>query len=73
MAVWRTRAIQLVPSASAGAESPTSRIGLISFGMKRAGKPSAGKPHAGFDEAGAGKPAYGSASEALPEETGSNG
>ena len=35
-------------------ESPTSRIGPISLGMKQAGKPSAGKPHAGFDVAGAG-------------------
>ena len=39
---------------SAWAESPTSRIGPISLGMKQAGKPSAGKPPAGFDVAGAG-------------------
>ena len=54
MAVWRTRLVSRIPGSSVWAESPTSRIGPISFGMKQAGKPSAGKPPAGFDAAGAG-------------------
>jgi hypothetical protein len=54
MALWRTRVVQRIPGSSAGAQSPASRIGNITFGMKQAGKPSAGKPPAGFDVAGAG-------------------
>ena len=54
MAVWRTRAVQRLSGASAGAESPTGTIGPINLGRKQAGKPSAGKPHAACDVAGAG-------------------
>ena len=43
-----------LPGSSARAESQSSRIGLITFGMKRTGKPSARNSPAGFDAAGAG-------------------
>src|SRR5437667_12653470 len=36
------------------AESPASRVGHITLGRKRAGKPIAGNRHDGFEEAGAG-------------------
>ena len=45
----------------------------ITLDMKQAGKRSAGNPHAAFDEAGGWKRAYGETSEALSEETESNG
>src|SRR2546427_2868757 len=35
-------------------ESPASRVGHITLGRKRAGKPIAGNRHDGFEEAGAG-------------------
>jgi hypothetical protein len=35
-------------------KSAASTIGIITLGVKPAGKLSAGKPHAGFDAAGAG-------------------
>ena len=56
MALQRTGVVQQLPgSPSRGlAESAPSLIGLITLGVKQAGKRSAGKPHAPFDEAGAG-------------------
>jgi hypothetical protein len=46
--------VQQLPGATTTAESTPSTLGLITLGMKRAGKRSAGKPHAAFDVAGAG-------------------
>jgi hypothetical protein len=54
-------------------ESQVSRSGLITLEGKQTGKPIAGNRHDGFDEAGAWKLTHGLATEALPEETGSNG
>jgi hypothetical protein len=54
------------------AESRSARMSHITLDKKHTGKPSAGNLHAGFDEAGTGNRLYDSASEALPEETGSN-
>ncbi len=54
------------------AESHPARIGHITLDVKHTGKPSGGNPPPGFDEAGGSKPAYDSARELLPEETGSN-
>ena len=46
--------VQQLPGTTATAESAPSTLGLITLGMKRAGKRSAGNPHAAFDVAGAG-------------------
>src|ERR1700736_2599580 len=56
MALRRTRLVQSLssPAGGVGAESQSSMIGLITLGVKQAGKPSAGNPHAGFDVAGTG-------------------
>ena len=55
----------MVPESGSNA---TRHINLVA---KWTGKPTAGNPHGGFDAAGTGNGFYGLASEALPEETGS--
>jgi len=54
-------------------ESAASRICLINLNLdaKPTGKPIAGNRHDGFEVAETGNRAYGSDTEALPEETGS--
>ena len=56
MALWEAGTLQRLPASSTmvTAESPASRVGHITLGRKRAGKPIAGNRHDGFDEAGAG-------------------
>src|SRR6202035_2438516 len=52
--LYDTLRLQRLSSAAGHAESRSSRIGLISPGMKQMGERSAGNPHAAFDVEGTG-------------------
>jgi len=56
VALWEAGTLQRLPASSTmvTAESPASRVGHITLGRKRAGKPIAGNRHDGFEVAGAG-------------------
>src|SRR6202795_1543423 len=58
VAVRHSRAVQRLSRATRRAESRPSRIGPISFGMKRMGARNAGNPHVACDVEGAGDVAW---------------